>query len=144
MRERRGGNFSTEQADEPPVLLARDVLGGGCGEARAEQAVESARRSVTLDMAELHVAQLEAEPLAMLAKILGQLFGVVTGAFRHDDDRVALSTVVRRAQGPRQCFGIGFHLGQNDGFGTTCNSRSERQIAAIAAHYLDQKSPFVG
>ena len=126
-----------------PVLLPRERFHGGGRKARGENAVESGGRAAALHVAEFYIAQIEAEALAMLAKILHEPFSVVSRAFGHNHNSVALAAIVAIAQATRERFGIGFDFGQRDGFRASGNAGGERQIAAVAAHHLHQKSAFV-
>ena len=134
LRQWSRGNFAVIQSDEDAVLLPRERFHGGGGKSRGENAVESGGRAAALHVAEFYIAQIEAEPLAMLAKILHESFSVVSRTFGHNHNSVALAAIVAVAQATRQRFGIGFDFGQRDGFRASGNAGGQRQIATVAAH----------
>ena len=71
-----------------PWLPTRRWSAGGRPEPAGQDAVESGRRTATLDVPQLGHAQLELKPCAVLGKISTEPFGVVGRALRHHDQRV--------------------------------------------------------
>jgi len=77
-------------------------------------------------------------------EVLGEPGRVELRSLRHHDEGVALPPLVGPAQLAGERLGIRLHLGDGHGLCPAGDPRHEGEVAAVAAHHLDEERPAVG
>ena len=152
LHEGDAGDAVAAHAQDDGFILSRgrqDLLDGGVAQQRGHPAVVGRRSAAALHVAEDRHAGILAR--ALLDRVCNQLRGqlvavAVVGALSHQDDRLATAGLAAEAQVLRQLVlptRARRILGREHVVGAARDSRHEGQVAAVAAHDLDDERALV-